>query len=505
MFAFRPILQRLTATPRNLFWTFALAHLVLWTLVSSLASQNLPLDVIEGYAWGREWLIGTHKHPPMQAWILEIVYTLTGGGRWAPFLTSQIAVVVAFWAVWQTGRRIVSEQEALIGALLLEGIAYYNFTSPEFNPNVLQLPFWALAGWSFHKAIKDNKIVDWFLLGLWAAAGMYTKYSTGLFLLVLGASMLAHRDGRRRLTGIGPYLAVAVTFVLFLPHLLWLVHNNFLPLDYTQGRLERNPNHYSAAITTLLMVAGQFISLLFAMLLIVVLYDRRRTPSRKISQSFDRLFLTFAAFGPFLAMFCLSLVFGYHIRDMWQTPFWNFIGLWALVFLRPALGAETLRRFAWAWGLVFLIGLLLFVANETLSPFVTTKPKRTIFPGKNLSQYIVDTWHGRFHAPLRFVIGDAWPAGNVAWYAEDRPHVLMDGDARISPWVDANELKKSGGVIVWCIHCGERVIGSAMPDGLQASFPHAEVQEPLTLNRMTFANVPPAVVGWAIVAPEDGE
>ena len=494
--------QYLSTTPQRLFWAFAFTHLFLWTVISSLACPNLPLDVIEGYAWGKEWLIGTYKHPPMQAWLLESIFDLTGRARWAPYLASQLAIVTAFWAVWQTGRRIAGETAGLLGALLLEGIIYYNFTSPEFNPNVLHLPFWALAGWSFHKAVTDNKTRDWLLLGLWGAAGMYSKYSTGLFLLVLGLSLFAHRDGRKRLTSAGPYLAVATTLLLFLPHLWWLFQNNFLPLEYTQGRLERNGDHYSAAITTTLMVAGQLIALLFAALLFVTLYDRRSAPSRTPAPSFDRIFLTFASFGPFLAMFCLSLVFGYRIRDMWQTPFWNFIGLWAVVFLRPALTPSALRRFALAWGLVFITGLLAFVGNTVLAPYVTHKTNRMIFPGSKLSQTIVDRWDARFHTPLQYVIGDPWPAGNVAWYADARPHVLIDGDRSISPWIKADDLKKSGGVIVWCINCGDKIKADAPPDYIQTEFPQAELQPPLSIPRMTSANLPPARVGWAYVPPE---
>lgn len=498
-------IRQVSASPERLFWAFALTHLVLWTLVSSLATQNLPLDVIEGYAWGKEWLIGTPKHPPMQAWLLESLYTVTGRAKWAPYLTSQLAIIAAFWAVWQTGRRIAGGTAGLIGVLLLEGVSYYNFTSPEFNPNVLQLPFWALAGWSFHKGVKDNKIIDWVLLGVWAAAGMYSKYSSGLFLLVLAGALFAHRDGRKRLTSIGPYLAVAVGVVLFLPHLMWLIDNDFLPWRYTQERLERNPDHYSAILTTVLMVVGQVLALFFATLLLVVLYDRRHAPDRKPAASFDRVFLTFAAFGPFATTFCMSLFFGYHIRDMWETPFWNFTGLWAIVFLRPALKPGDLRRFAVAWGMVFFVGLLVFVANETLSPYVTAKPKRTIFPGKMLSNTIVDSWHHRFHTPLRYVIGDTWPAGNVAWYADDRPHVFMDGDESISPWIDREDLKKSGGVIVWCIHCSSRRIApDEIPNALLVEFPQAQIQEPLTMNRKTFANVAPVVIGWALVPPESG-
>ena len=32
---------------------------------------------------------------------------------------------------------------SLISVLLLEAIYFYNFTTPEFNVNVCQLPFWS--------------------------------------------------------------------------------------------------------------------------------------------------------------------------------------------------------------------------------------------------------------------------------------------------------------------------------------------------------------------------
>jgi hypothetical protein len=314
--------------------------------------------------------------------------------------------------------------------------------------------------------------------------------------------LIAHRDGRRRLHNVGPYLSAVTAILLFLPHLSWLVQNNFLPLEYTEGRLERDANHYSAALTTALMVAGQLIALMFAAVLVLVLYGRRKAPPQKPAPSFDRVFLSFAAFGPFIAMFCMSLIFGYHVRDMWETPFWNFIGLWAVVFMRPALTRSDLRRFSMIWVLVFCTGILVFTANETIAPYVSIKPKRTIFPGKHLSHIVIDVWHNRYHTPLNYVIGDTWPAGNVAWYADDRPHVFMDGDRRFSPWIDMYDLHRSGGVIVWCMHCGDHSVNNALPGPLRAEFPTAEIQEPLVLQRMTFADVSPVTIGWAIVPPQ---
>jgi hypothetical protein len=78
----------------------------------------------------------------------------------------------------------------------------------------------------------------------------------------------------------------------------------------------------------------------------------------------------------------------------------------------------------------------------------------------------------------------------------------MDGDAHISPWINADDLDKSGGIIIWCIKCNRKALtDNVMPDYLQKSFPLAKVQEPLTMSRMTLADIPPVVVGWAVVPP----
>ena len=216
----------------RLFWGFALLHFALWILVPWLTCPNAPVDVIEGYAWGHEWLIGTYKHPPLQAWVLESLAVLTGRAPWAHFMASQLAILVTFIAVWRLGCRTTDSGRALLGVLLLEGVAYYNFTTPEFNPNVLQLPFWALLAWSFHRAVKENRWFDWVLLGVWAAGGLYTKYTTLLFLGVLALVMLCHPEARRRLRGYGPYVTLGVSAVLFAPHILWFFAHAFQPLGY---------------------------------------------------------------------------------------------------------------------------------------------------------------------------------------------------------------------------------------------------------------------------------
>jgi len=491
----------------KLFWICVGAHLLFWTVIPALTTPNALTDVIEGYVWGREWPLGTHKHPPLHAWILQILAVLTGRSSWTPFLASQLSVTAAFWAVWQTGRRIVGEAGAVLAALLLVGVTYFNVITPEFNPNVLQIGFWALMGQSFHRAIKEDRDADWLLLGLWGAAGLYTKYSSALMIVTLGFLMLAHPEARKRFAGRGPWLALLTLLLLFLPHLIWLLDHRFVPLTYTESRFERLSSHTGFIIAPILFVLWQMAACLPAILIYVLAFGPGKKLSRVLSRSFDGMFLSCVTFGPFLLTLVIAAVFGVKIRNMWGAPFWNFLGLWAIFYFQPKFSLGALKRYACLWGFVFIAGLLAVAGKNILEPYKTHKAGRIYFPGRALAEEISAEWQQRMHTPLRYVIGDIWVAGNIAWYApgqtDQRPHVLINGDYSISPGVTPEDIRKYGGVIVWCRGDCTHQDNEDVPGWYWTEFSQeAKMQPVLAIPQQTGAPVNPTRIGWAILAPE---
>ena len=161
----------------KIFYLFIISHLFLWTLIPSLSNLNLPLDTIEALAWGSNLDWGFSKHPPLSAFAVEIFYFIFGRNDWSFYLLSQIFVVVAFFVVWKFSNEIFEDKlYSLLSVLILSGIYFYNFTTPEFNVNVSQLPFWALSVYFFWKSINLNKKIDWILLGFFSALGFLSKY-----------------------------------------------------------------------------------------------------------------------------------------------------------------------------------------------------------------------------------------------------------------------------------------------------------------------------------------
>ena len=164
---------------------FLFVHLIIWTLVPSISNNNLPLDTIEALAWGSSLDWGYGKHPPLSAFAVEVFYQIFGNQDWAYYFLSQIFVISAFFVIFKFSEDFFKDKNlSLISVLLLEGIYFYNFTSPEFNVNVCQLTFWALTVHYCWKGIKQNDNISWLLFGLFADLGVLSKY---LFIYLLVA------------------------------------------------------------------------------------------------------------------------------------------------------------------------------------------------------------------------------------------------------------------------------------------------------------------------------
>ena len=125
---------------------FLFVHLIVWTLIPTISNNNLPLDTIEALLWGSNLEWGFNKHPPLSAFATEVFYQIFGSQDWAYYFLSQLFIISTFIIIWIFSKEFFQNQTyCLISVLLLEGIYFYNFTTPEFNVNVCLLPFWALS------------------------------------------------------------------------------------------------------------------------------------------------------------------------------------------------------------------------------------------------------------------------------------------------------------------------------------------------------------------------
>ena len=487
------LLDRLDQRPREGFAAFALIHAALWTVLPTALYPNLPLDLIEALTYGREWQLGYDKLPPLPWWLIEVAYQLFGVD-WIYYLIAQITVLAAFWLVWLLARRLVGGAGALVAVLIVDGLHYFSFTAPKFNHDVIQLPFWALAGLAFHAALRDKRMRDWCLLGVAGGMALWAKYFVVMLAAPLALFLVLDREARPALRTAGPYVAALIALAIALPHLIWLVDHDFLPFKYAEARAAPVHGFVDHVLHPLNFVAGQIAWLLPSGLIALPLVWPRRPPQPPAADAFDRRIVTVLVFGPATLLVAGSVISGRGLITMWGYPFWLFLGLWLVMVTGATIEKARLGRIALAWGVVTALYAVAFIVQYGVLPFVDHRYRASVFPGGGLGAEISTRFHAATGEPLAYVIGSMWLGGNISRYSAERPRTLIDGKPERAPWIDLADLTRRGAVVIWTD--GDR---GKVPDDYASLAPDAEVQPPLTLpmrwgnGEMTF--------GWAIVPP----
>ena len=403
----------------NVFFIFALSHLIIWTLVPSLTNTNLPLDTIEALAWGSNLDWGFNKHPPMSAFFPEVFFQIFGSQDWAYYLLSQIFVVIAFYYVFKFAYEIFRDTKlSLISVLSLASIFFYNFTTPEFNVNVCQLPFWSLVvyfSWKIFSS-KEIKFLDCLLVGLFAAIGFLSKYLFVYLLISIDLLFIYLIFFKKTKKFDFKYLiTIEVFIVLLVPHLIWLYNNDFITIFYGLKRtgLEGSGiiDHLRYPILFLLKQIGILIPFFFLIWLLV----------KKIKFKFNLndnklLFLLFINIMPIFLILVTSLVTGSKIRTMWMTPFYLFFGVLFLYLLRSQISLKKINSFLYGFLFLFFLSPILYSYIS-----ISQTDKRTDYPGKEIAIKTQFVWNQDFDKEIQFVTGDEWKAGNLSYHLESRP------------------------------------------------------------------------------------
>ena len=403
----------------KLFYSFIAIHLIIWTLVPSLTNNNLPLDTIEHLAWGSNLDWGFNKHPPAVAFFLEVFYQIFGSRDWAYYLLSQIFVVIAFIVVFKFAEELFKNKTlSLISVLLLEGIYFYNFTTPEFNVNVCQLPFWSLCVYYSWK-LFDNKEIsakDCFLLGLFAAVGFLSKYLFIYLLLAIDLLFFYIIFIKKYQKFNFKYLiSLEVFIVLLIPHLIWLTNNDYITIIYGLARTGLEGSNLLDHITYPLMFLGKQVGILIPFFVMVFFLVKKF--KFKISLKDKKLlFLISINLVPLGLMFLTSMLTGSKIRTMWMTPFYLFFGVLIVYIFQTQINLKKLNGFISAF-------LILFIFSPFIYAYISISEtdKRTDYPGKEIAIKTQYAWSQDHKETINVVLGDEWNAGNLSYHLKSRP------------------------------------------------------------------------------------
>ena len=402
----------------NIFFIFVLSHLLIWTVVPTITNKNLPLDVIEALAWGSNLDWGFNKHPPGSAFFPEIFFQIFGAQDWAYYFLSSLFVVISFYFVFKVADEILSSKLlSLFSVLILEAIYFYNFTTPEFNVNVCQLPFWSLVvyfSWKIYSS-KEIKLSDCFFIGLFGAIGFLSKY---LFVYLLASIFLLFMYliliKKDRKFDFKYFITLEVFVILLIPHFIWLYGNDFITIFYGLKRTGLEPsliNHFEQPILFLFKQIGTLLPFFFLIWLLV----------KKIQFKFNvkdkkLLFLLVINLLPIFLILITSAIMGSKIRTMWMTPFYLYFGVLFIYLLKSQINIKKTNSFLSGFLFLFFLSPIIYSYVS-----ISQTDKRTDYPGKEIASKVQLIWSKDFNGEIQFVTGDEWKAGNLSYHLKSRP------------------------------------------------------------------------------------
>lgn len=495
------------------FWSVAGFFAVLWVLLPTLFQPGYRPDVVELQIIGREWVLASRKHPMLPAWMLEILNILTNRCFAAPFIASQLCVLVTLWSIWSLGRRVVSERLALVGCFVMLPYWFFTIESVKYNQNIVLIACCTLSVYLVFRAFQTDRPAFWIGAGVAIGLAFHAKYTAILLVAGILLYMILRPEQRAYWKRPGPYLTTLVALLVFLPHIIWLFRNDFATLYYAQSRKDVEIGwlyHLYNPVRFAVSNAGHW-ALCLLCLLPSLRFPWTRTIREPGTPRVCEQYLFYCIATPFVMHLLIALVTATELNNDYGAAFWPFLGLYLLLRYQTK---DTKPAWKGTVACVVASELLLvagFFVQSVLSPYWSGDARRFHFPMQALAERCDRIWDERFDVPCPYVSGEWFCAGNAALAMRDRPSVLFYwaglNDPEALPagtWADDMDVNRRGGIIVWQIKPKKKdgEIAVREPPFLRMRFPTAEVlPEVLELPYKTGAPIPPLRIGVAVVPP----
>jgi hypothetical protein len=177
---------------------------------------------------------GYVAYPPFTPFIERLSLQLFGlnmvGLRLASVLAQSLAIVVSGLMARELGGGRLAQT---IAALCVALSPLPLFEGTEFQYTTFDYLWWVLLAYCVVRLLRSENPRWWLAIGLFAGLGVMTKYAILFYIAGILGGFLLTRAGRYLRS---PYFfaALALTFLIALPNLLWQIHHHFISYTFLQ-------------------------------------------------------------------------------------------------------------------------------------------------------------------------------------------------------------------------------------------------------------------------------
>ncbi len=204
-------------------------------LLRILCALLIPLTGDEAYhiEWARHLDWCYYDHPGMVAWIMKPFLFFFGEGLLSVRFQAVMSGILFAAAAYSLGRDMFpgtdTGKRAAIVTVLVPVAAVISLLVSTDTPLTV---FWAFALVYFYRASENNRMRDWVITGVLLGGAFLSKFLAFGFLPAAFCFLLVSREKRKLLKTPGPWVALGLTLVLFIPVIAWNASHDWLTFKF---------------------------------------------------------------------------------------------------------------------------------------------------------------------------------------------------------------------------------------------------------------------------------
>ena len=252
------------------------------------------------------------------------------------------------------------------------------------------------------------------MFGLFAGLGILSKYLFIYLLIALDVFFIYLIINKKFSSKC--FISLISFFIVLLPHLIWLVDNDYTTITYALHRTGiENSNFFINHISYPLIFLGKQIGILIPFFIMFFFIISKFKPKINLKDKKINIFNCHKYCSNNTNFFNI-IIHGSENKNNVDDTFLLIHGCFIYISISKKIVLNKLKYF-------FSIFLILFIFSPIAYFYIsiTQTDKRTDYPGKRISQVVQEKWENNFTNKIKLVGGDEWHGGNLSYHLKSRP------------------------------------------------------------------------------------
>jgi len=416
--------------------------LIIGSAIRLALAGAIGLGVDESYvvSVARTFSLSYFDHPPLHFWVIRLTTYLTNSEYGLVLRLPFVAMFAGTtWMMYRLGASLFSEWDGVYAALMLNVSAVFSLSTgswilPDGPLMALMLAAVLVLVRLFFPLDLNPPWQLWGVAGLLVGLGMLAKYHSAFIAFGSFLFMLTSKQRRPLLLTVGPYLALTVAGIVFLPVLIWNQEHHWISFLFQSGRGMANGFYPVKMLGNIAGQAAWILPWIWVPLVWVLIKASMAGPADAIRNPLQdrQWFLCCLASGP-IVLFTIATLWGGQGLFHWQAPGY----LLAMPLLGRAIAKwmkqenKLARRWLKAAIAAFLI-IILILGSHTATGwmrqmmpqwFTQGDPSTEALDWRSLPDYL--NQQRLLDSPAKFIVAPHWiDAGKIDYVLGGKLPVL---------------------------------------------------------------------------------